>query len=124
MKQYFAYKQGSYWIYKDDSTGTLDSTYVNYYFHGNGNKDIPAVTREVIAMNFNSNFLTQFTIAYIGNNCHSNKKTKEEILDSAHFQVIITNAPIASKKNPSNNYTKIRLLLIPISSPLSRLLKT
>lgn len=65
MKEYFAYKQGSYWIYKNDSTGSLDSTYVYYYSHGNGNKDITGVTREVIAMYFKSIYLTVFSIAYI-----------------------------------------------------------
>ena len=65
MKEYFAYKQGSYWIYKNDSTGSLDSTYVDYYSDGNGNKNITGVTREVIALYFKSVYLTQFAIAYV-----------------------------------------------------------
>jgi hypothetical protein len=65
MKEYFAYKQGSYWIYKNDSTGSLDSAYVDYYADVYGDKNVTGVTREVIAMNFNSKYLTQFAISYV-----------------------------------------------------------
>jgi hypothetical protein len=64
MKQYFCYQKGSYWIYKDDLTGSLDSTYVKDYFYHTDLKQPDGVTTESIEMYFNSKFLSEFVISY------------------------------------------------------------
>jgi hypothetical protein len=64
MKQYFVFQKGSYWIYKNDSTGELDSTYVNYFtslFDKNG---YPGKNREVNQMYFSSKFLSEYLLIY------------------------------------------------------------
>jgi hypothetical protein len=63
MKEYFAYKTGSYWIYKNDSTGSFDSAYIVSYDDGYDNS-ISGVKREGITMFFNSKYLTAVEIGY------------------------------------------------------------
>jgi hypothetical protein len=63
-KGYFSFQKGSYWIYKNDSTGNIDSANVKYFsdfFYGvyNENHDI---SREIILVGFNSIFLFEFTL--------------------------------------------------------------
>ena len=64
MKQYFSYQKNSYWIYKDDSTGSIDSTYVKDYFNHSDLKMPDGATTESIEMYFNSKFLSEFVISY------------------------------------------------------------
>jgi hypothetical protein len=81
MKQLFAYQQGSYWIYRNDSTDLLDSTYVNSYFSDTQDNFYPGMTREIIVMNFKSQFLSDFEIGYFcpGQNC---LKIARKVIDS------------------------------------------
>ena len=65
MKDYFAFQKGSYWIYKNDSTGTLDSTYVNSYSHVYKDETYENVQREFISMSYVSSFLCFSTIGYV-----------------------------------------------------------
>jgi len=64
MKEYFAYQNGSYWIYKNDTTGINDSTSVSSYIHVNDDKEITGITRELISMEFKSKFLGRSVISY------------------------------------------------------------
>jgi hypothetical protein len=67
MKEYFDYHKGSYWIYKNDSTGLLDSTYVRSYNHTYGNRynDDKQITEEAIEFDYRSGFLSRSYMAYI-----------------------------------------------------------
>ena len=65
MKEYFAYKAGSYWIYKNDSTGLIDSSSITSYTHVYDNTELTGIKRELISMNFNSNFLSLTFICYV-----------------------------------------------------------
>jgi hypothetical protein len=82
MKQYFAYRQGSYWIYKNDSTGLLDSTYVTSYYHnpeynfGNG------IKFEVIDFRIHGAFLSESTIQYI--ECTA----KESLMETSNIDTL------------------------------------
>jgi hypothetical protein len=70
MKEYFSYKQGSYWIYKNDSTGTIDSAYVKSYqddYQDNKDYDKIVSKAEVLLIYFKSVFLRSFYIAHL--NC-------------------------------------------------------
>jgi hypothetical protein len=71
MKQLFAYQQGSYWIYQNDSTDFIDSTYVISYYRNNSDNFYPGMTREIISICFKSQFLSDFEIGYFcpGPNC-------------------------------------------------------
>lgn len=71
MKQFFAYQKGSYWIYQNDSTMMLDSTYVNLYAISSHDNLYSGKTRELITMCFSSYFLNDFQIGYNcpGPNC-------------------------------------------------------
>ena len=64
MKQLFSYQKGSYWIYQNDSTHLFDSTSVSSYFSNARDNFYPGMTREVIAMYFKSQFLSDFEIGY------------------------------------------------------------
>lgn len=65
MKQSFSFKQGSYWIYKNDSTGLSDSTFVSSYTHVDNDNTYAGLTREGINMQFNSKFLNYVFISYV-----------------------------------------------------------
>ena len=65
MKQYFEYQTGSYWIYKNDSTGLIDSTYIRSSSHTYGNKYSTGITEESIAIKFKSTFLAMSYVSYI-----------------------------------------------------------
>lgn len=71
MKQFFAYQKGSYWIYQNDSTMMLDSTYVWLYQSADHDNFYSGKTREIITMYFKSQFLSDFEIWYFcpGPNC-------------------------------------------------------
>ena len=62
-KEYFSYQKGSYWIYSNDSTNVVDSTIVNSYwdFIDGSYQD---KQRQLIVINFNSSFLSRFTLGY------------------------------------------------------------
>jgi hypothetical protein len=67
MKDWFVYQKGSYWIYKDDSTGALDSTYVtstNDFIHDYTDYDKTTMKAEWVFVYFNSKFLSNFIIEY------------------------------------------------------------
>ena len=64
MKEYFSYKPGSYWIYKNDSTGSFDSTYV-YSYHDYNFKNTQGINIELLNINFKSQFLAEFDIYYV-----------------------------------------------------------
>ena len=65
MKEYFAYKAGSYWIYENDTTGLIDSSSVSSYTHVYDNTDLSGIKRELISMIFKSKFLSMTFISYI-----------------------------------------------------------
>lgn len=67
MKEYFAYREGSYWKYINDSTGISDCTYVNYYKHAFDDASYKKIDREVISVQYSSNFLSTSFISYF--NC-------------------------------------------------------
>jgi hypothetical protein len=66
MKAYFSYKPGSYWIYKDDSTGVQDSTYIASFTHYTDctNSEYPGITTEFISIYFKSLNLYNLMIQY------------------------------------------------------------
>jgi hypothetical protein len=67
MKKYFLYQPGSYWIYRDDFTGSIDSTYVNSYrvFFKDGRTGSKTTERyEILFVNFQSVFLNDYMIMY------------------------------------------------------------
>jgi len=65
MKQYFNFQNGSYWIYKNDSTGFLDSSYVSRYSDDQNQTSYSGKRREFIVIDFNSNLLSEFTMTYM-----------------------------------------------------------
>ena len=67
VKEYFSYKQGSYWIYKNDSTGEIDSTFVSAFNYLNNftPEDYPDIKLEQIVMIFQSPFLSESKIWYL-----------------------------------------------------------
>jgi len=67
MQEYFSYQKDSYWIYKNDSTGLIDSTYVKDYSHVSNDGTYPRISRELIKMYFKSIFLSMESIGYL--NC-------------------------------------------------------
>ena len=56
MMQYFSYQAGRYWIYKNDSNGFFDSTYVSSYLYSRNNKYQTGITRAMISMIYKSSF--------------------------------------------------------------------
>jgi hypothetical protein len=67
MKQYFLYQKGSYWIYQNDSTNTIDSTYVDNISSGTqgiGDDGRHLYSFDWITINYKSKFLQNFKIAY------------------------------------------------------------
>jgi hypothetical protein len=67
MKKYFLYQPGSYWIYRDDFTGSIDSTYVTSYrdFFTDGKTGSKTTERyEWLYVNFQSVFLYDYMIIY------------------------------------------------------------
>lgn len=101
MKEYFAYKAGSYWIYKNDSTGLIDSSSVSSYTHVYDNKDLAGIKRELISMIFKSTFLTLTFISY--SSCDGpDYYTVSSILDP-HSGVLEAGGAVAYTPNwPSN----------------------
>jgi hypothetical protein len=70
MKEWFSFQKGSYWIYKDDSTGTLDSAYVtanNDFIYDYQDYSKTTWQAEWVITDFNSKFLYNFKIQYV--NC-------------------------------------------------------
>ena len=68
MKEYFSFKPGSYWIYKNDSTGAIDSTYVKSYqdeFIEYKDYDKVIMNSEHLAVGFQSVFLGSFYIEHL-----------------------------------------------------------
>ena len=73
MKQYFGFKMGSYWVYKNDSTGEIDSTYVRNFF----DSDVPYSDKyrfELVSTIFHSKFLSAVEIHY--SSCLANNIVK------------------------------------------------
>ncbi len=94
MKQFFAYQKGSYWIYQNDSTMMLDSTYVWLYHSTDHDNFYSGKTREIITMYFKSQFLNELEIGYYcpGQNC---LKIAGIYIDSSGYPVYRTAGPIA-----------------------------
>ena len=94
MKQFFVFQKGSYWIYKNDSTNLIDSTYINSIYSVNDDDGYPGIRREIINLYLNSKFLSDFEVGYFcpGPNC----LTIATRLDP-HFPLdeIETNGPFA-----------------------------
>ncbi len=67
MKDYFAYREGSYWKYINDSTEIADCTYVTFYKHAFDDASYNNIDREVISVKYSSNFLATSFISYF--NC-------------------------------------------------------
>ena len=65
LKEYFVFQKGSYWIYKNDTTGLLDSTIVSSNISFIDDKGYPGIKRELIVLSFKSQFLNEFEIGYI-----------------------------------------------------------
>ena len=64
MKEFFVFQKGSYWIYKNDSTNELDSSYVNYFGSLVDENGYPGKSREVNQMYFTSKFLYEYVLIY------------------------------------------------------------
>jgi hypothetical protein len=64
MKQYFVFQKGSYWIYRDAYTGSIDSTCVASFYHDDNQIAYSNISREYFQINFESRFLYDFEIAY------------------------------------------------------------
>lgn len=68
MKQYFVYQKGSYWVYRNDSTGDTDSSYIDKYMiskQGVGDNDGNHLySFDLITLSFKSKFLSNFQIGY------------------------------------------------------------
>jgi len=65
MKEYFVFQKGSYWIYKDDSTGVIDSTYIKSIYSSGDDRVFPGISREMINLYFRSKFLSDFELGYL-----------------------------------------------------------
>jgi len=64
MREYFVFQKGSYWIYKDAYTGSIDSTCVASFYHDDNQIAYGNISREYFQMNFESQFLYDFEISY------------------------------------------------------------
>jgi hypothetical protein len=62
MKAWFAYQQGSYWIYQNDSTKSIDSTSIEIFTHLLNENAHSDYTREMIGMYYKSGFLSSCII--------------------------------------------------------------
>jgi len=65
IKQYFDYHKGSYWIYRNDSTGLFDSTYVKSYSNTSGIAYGAGIKVETINFDYKSKFLGNSYISYV-----------------------------------------------------------
>jgi len=74
IKNYFTFKSGSYWIYRNDSTGDLDSSYVTDFSNHINENEEKKVNWEVLVVKFNSSFLKSIEV-YI-NSCKQNNYTR------------------------------------------------
>lgn len=70
IKNYFTFKTGSYWIYRNDSTGELDSSYVTSISNHINEREKQKVSWEVLVVKFNSLFLKSIDV-YL-NSCKQN----------------------------------------------------
>jgi len=70
IRNYFTFKPGSYWIYRNDSTGELDSTYVTNYTNHILENEQQTVNWEVLLVDFNSLFLKRIEVFI--NSCQQN----------------------------------------------------
>ena len=73
IKDYFTFKPGSYWIYRNDSTGDLDSTYIKYFSNHVLEDEKHSTKCEVLVIDFESLFLKRLEI--IVNSCKQNNYT-------------------------------------------------
>ena len=64
MKEYFVYREGSYWKYINDSTGMSDCTYVNQCTHAFVDATDKEYNFEVVTMKYSSTFLSYSSISY------------------------------------------------------------
>ena len=89
MKQQFSYQKGSYWIYQNDSTHLFDSTFVSSYFSNARDNFYPGMTREIIAMYFKSQFLSDFEIGYFcpGPNCLTIARKVKDTGDTLQHEI-------------------------------------
>ena len=78
IKEYFTFKPGSYWIYRNDSTGDLDSTYVKDFSNFVHEED-KEIKWEVLVIDFESLFLKRLFVSV--NSCKQINYTTLEIRD-------------------------------------------
>ena len=64
-KDYFFFQKGTYWIYENDSTHLIDSTYITDIYHTTNNQKYDGMIREIIELTFKSQFLGGIEICYI-----------------------------------------------------------
>jgi hypothetical protein len=64
MKQFFSFQKGTYWIYKNDSTSLIDSTYVDFFSDDKNELSYSGKRREYIIVGFKSQYLSQFRMIY------------------------------------------------------------
>jgi|GEM_PF-3451022 len=62
IKEYFTFKPGSYWIYRNDSTGDLDSTTVKYFSNHFLEDEEHSSKWEVVVIDFRSVFLKRLSV--------------------------------------------------------------
>lgn len=63
LKEYFGFKVGSHWIYKNDSTGEIDSTYVIEYLNSE-ELITDKYTFELVSTRFHSHYLSAIEVLY------------------------------------------------------------
>ena len=104
MKEYFVFQKGSYWIYKNDSTLSIDSTYVKAFSSKDNDEGYSGIKRELITFLFKSKFLSDFELGYscIGANTLAIASITDTTLPPDSYEA---NGPIAFSGNwlPNKN---------------------
>ena len=67
IKPYFVFQPGSYWIYENDSTGSIDSVWANGTFSPTSDFDNTSKPTQLITVNLKSSFLV--SIQLFGQRC-------------------------------------------------------
>jgi len=106
LKDYGMFLNGSYWIYRNDSTGETDSVYVTNQPRSfmSGGADLRRL-QEVINVRLNSKFLYQYSLGF---QCNSNSnpngkgQTDKLTLDIDESQPVIFNVLGLWPDQPSN----------------------
>ena len=105
MKQYFVFQKGSYWIYKNDSTGEIDSTYVNIQSSFIDENGYPGKNREVNLVYYTSKFLLEYQLVYAClDACGLSISTKIDTLTADQIRLVDLIAYVDSWQ-PNTNFT-------------------